>query len=92
MIAKGNAMSSLSIDDVKAAVGSFFEGLDITPPENSDSDLRVSGLTSLNVVKLVIKIEKELGVAIPDQDFTPGNFKSIKSIYDLMERLSGENA
>ena len=52
-----------------------------------DDDLREVGLTSLDMVDLVLRVESELGVKIPAAAITPTNFRSISKINALVTRL-----
>ena len=53
-----------------------------------DEDLRKAGLSSLDMVKVVLSLEQEFQVAIPEPAVTPKNFRSIASIEALMATLS----
>ncbi len=66
----------------------------IDRPVDNDASLTDSGLTSLDIVNLMLSIETEFGVKIPDRDMTPSNFRSIAEIDRLIGRLVGtqENA
>ena len=52
-----------------------------------DDDLREIGLTSLDMVELVLSVESELGVSIPAAAITPTNFRSISAIDALVKSL-----
>lgn len=52
-----------------------------------DDDLREAGLTSLDMVDLVLRVESELDVKIPASAITPANFRSISKINALVTRL-----
>jgi acyl carrier protein len=54
---------------------------------SADDDLREVGLTSLDMVNLVLAVESELGVTIPERDITPANFRSVSSIEALVTAL-----
>jgi len=56
----------------------------ITP----DDDLYDRGLTSLNMVNLMLAIEAEFGFVIPQRDLHPDNFRSLRAIDGLVERLA----
>jgi acyl carrier protein len=56
---------------------------------DNDTSLTNSGLTSLDIVNLMLSIETEFGVKIPDRDMTPSNFRSIAEIDRLLGRLVG---
>jgi acyl carrier protein len=52
-----------------------------------DADLRAAGLGSLDIVNLVLSVESEFDVSIPDADITPARFQSITSIATLITTL-----
>ena len=66
----------------------------IDRPVGNEDSLTESGLTSLDIVNLMLGIETEFGIKIPDRDMTPSNFRSIAQIDRLIGRLVGtqENA
>ena len=53
----------------------------------ADADLRDIGLTSLDMVDLVLSVESELGLQIPEVHITPANFRSIATIDALVAAL-----
>src|SRR5262245_3544862 len=57
--------------------------LDVSPQE----DLTNVGLTSLDMVELVLSVESELDMSIPEAFITPANFRSIASIDALVTSL-----
>ena len=52
-----------------------------------DDDLRQAGISSLDMVKVVLALEQSFAVAIPDEAITPKNFRSISSIDALLGTL-----
>lgn len=50
-------------------------------------DLREAGLTSLDMVSLVLSVESEFAVQIPEREITPTNFRSVATIETLVARL-----
>jgi len=52
-----------------------------------DASLHEAGLTSLDMVNLVLRVESACNVVIPDQDITPANFRSIAAIDRLVSGL-----
>jgi acyl carrier protein len=50
-------------------------------------DLREAGLTSLDMVSLVLSVEREFAIKIPEREITPANFRSIATIEKLVARL-----
>jgi acyl carrier protein len=54
-----------------------------------DADLRDVGLTSLDMVDLVLSVECAFDVRIPEAQITPANFRSIAAIDALLDALRG---
>jgi len=52
-----------------------------------DDDLRAAGLTSMDMLNLVLSIEAEFDLTIPESGITPANFRSIASIGRLVSGL-----
>jgi acyl carrier protein len=61
-----------------------------TKPIGIDDDLRACGLSSLGLVNLMLAIETEFDLKIPERDMTPANFRSIARIVELVHALSPE--
>jgi len=53
----------------------------------AEADLRDIGLTSLDMVDLVLSLERELSLEIPESHITPANFRSISTINALLATL-----
>jgi acyl carrier protein len=53
----------------------------------ADEDLREAGLNSLDMVNLMLAVEAELDLKIPDGDMTLRNFRSISAIDGLVSSL-----
>ena len=53
----------------------------------ADADLYDAGLTSMAMVKLMLAVEVEFDIAIPDADLHPDNFRSIAAVEALVVRL-----
>jgi acyl carrier protein len=60
----------------------------INKPLGQDDDLRACGLSSLGLVNLMLSVEEEFALKIPERDMTPANFRSIARITDLVRALS----
>ena len=80
------------MNDIERAIGSilvtdlFVEVPEdrITPDDRLRGDL---GLDSLGFVELRVQCENTFGITISDDDFTPENFTSIRTIADLVRNL-----
>jgi len=53
----------------------------------ADDDLREIGLTSLELVNLMLAVEAEFSLEIPDHAMTPANFRSVTAIEALVTSL-----
>jgi acyl carrier protein len=53
----------------------------------AEQDLRESGLTSIDMVNLMLAVEAEFDVQIPEDEMTPQNFRSISAIDSLVTAL-----
>lgn len=45
-------------------------------------------MDSLTIVELISALEDEYGIEVTMEEFIPENFKSMQSIYDMIQRLS----
>jgi acyl carrier protein len=52
-----------------------------------DDDLREVGLSSLDMVSLVLSVEAEFDVLVPEQSITPAHFRSVSAISALVAEL-----
>jgi acyl carrier protein len=50
-------------------------------------DLREVGLTSLDMASLVLSVEAEFDLMVPERDITPANFRSVATITKLVTAL-----
>ena len=62
-----------------------------TPVEEAatyDRPLSEIGMTSMMMVRLVLAVEVEFDVVIPQSDITPANFESLAAVEALVSRLT----
>jgi acyl carrier protein len=52
-----------------------------------EADLYDAGLTSMAMVRLMLAVEVEFDIAIPDAELHPDNFRSIAGVEALVARL-----
>jgi acyl carrier protein len=74
-------------DRVIALVNRMLAERSLPFPAFPDDDLRSAGLSSLDMVNLVLSVESEFDVSIPDADITPARFQSIATIAMLVAAL-----
>jgi len=65
---------------VTGIVQDVLERRAISRPVQADEDLRDAGLNSLDMVNLMLAVEAEFGLEIPDTDMTLRNFRSTAAI------------
>jgi acyl carrier protein len=68
---------------VKQTLGAKATLPDPFPVETQLSDL---GVSSLKMVNLMLAVELEFDIAIPQSDITPENFHSVAAIHSLVVR------
>lgn len=78
---------AVSAENVAAVVRRILEERSIQATVLPESDLRDVGLTSLDMVALVLSVEAEFDLTIPESQITPANFRSIASINALVVSL-----
>jgi acyl carrier protein len=71
-------------DRVTSLVRQIMDKRSIVRPIGHDDDLRASGLSSLDIVNLMLSVETEFAVKIPEREMTPANFRSIARIAGLI--------
>ena len=54
---------------------------------DSQDDLREVGLTSLDMASLVLSVEAEFDLMIPERHITPANFRTVSAITALVVAL-----
>jgi acyl carrier protein len=74
-------------DRITALVNRMLSERSLRFPALVDDDLRLAGLSSLDMVNLVLAVESEFDVSIPDEDITPARFRSIATIAALVTTL-----
>jgi acyl carrier protein len=84
------ASSTAAADRIAALVQKILAKRGIEHTVGNEADLADSGLSSLDMVNLMLAVEAEFGVKIPDADMTPANFRSVARIGALVERVNGE--
>lgn len=74
-------------DRIVTHVQRLLEERSITGPVSPEDDLREVGLTSLDMVNLMLAVEAEFDLMIPVEDITPANFRSVAAISGLIIKL-----
>lgn len=71
-------------DRVASIVRKVMEKRAMLQPVGVDDDLRACGLSSLDLVNLMLAVESDFAVNIPEREMTPANFRSIARIVALV--------
>jgi acyl carrier protein len=90
--AKSNAAKSMNVDvastgGVTEVVRRILIERSIDGTVTAEADLREIGLTSLDMVDLVLSVECAFDLQIPEAQITPANFRSISAIDALVTAL-----
>jgi acyl carrier protein len=84
-------MPNLSGDSPEARVGSVVRRLlaerALSAAIQPEDDLRAAGLTSLDMISLVLAVEAEFGLLVPETQIKPENFQSVIAISTLVSAL-----
>lgn len=77
---------------VAALVGDILKRNGIDRPVDADADLVSQGVTSVDMVQLMLAIEAAFDVTIPQSGITPENFRSVETITALVNKLAPAEA
>ena len=80
-------INSSATDRITALVRQLLAKRSIDRPVGRDEDLTERGLSSLDMVNLMLAVEAEFGVKIPDRDMTPASFRTVARIDALVGAL-----
>jgi len=84
-------INSSSSDRIAALVRQILAKRGLDRYVDHGADLSEAGLSSLDIVNLMLAVETEFAVKIPDRDMTPANFRSIARIDGLVRTLLEES-
>jgi acyl carrier protein len=80
-------VSALAAERITALVRAILEKRAITRAVGRDDVLGECGISSLDLVNLMLAVETEFELKIPDRDMTPANFRTIARIEALVGKL-----
>ncbi len=78
---------SLAADRITALVRAILAKRSIACAVDLNDDLSACGISSLDMVNLMLAVETEFDLKIPDRDMTPANFRTVAQIEALVEKL-----
>ena len=76
-----------SRDKIFRIVERFLAQRSIDRTLHPEDNLRDVGITSLDMVNIVLQVESACDVTIPDREITPANFRSVAAIDKLITGL-----
>jgi acyl carrier protein len=79
--------TDLSRDRLLVLVREILAMNSITRPLSVDDQLTEAGLSSIDMVNLMLSVEAEFDIIIPASDITPENFRSVATIEALIVRI-----
>ena len=83
-----DAMTRTTRDRVTALVDGLLDRNGRPRGVGPDDRLVDAGLTSMDMVNLMLAVEAEFDVLIPPEDITPGNFRSVATVEALVDRVA----
>ena len=78
---------SRTADRITALVRAILEKRGAARPVGREDALGDCGISSLDMVNLMLAVETEFELKIPDREMTPANFRTIARIEALVEKL-----
>ena len=76
-----------AVSRISGIVGRMLEKRGAARAVGAAQNLREAGLTSLDMVNLMLAVEGEFDIFIPQQQMTPENFRTIDAIHALVAGL-----
>jgi acyl carrier protein len=53
-----------------------------------DTDLKEAGIDSFSMVEIILFMERQFAISIPDEELVPEHFRNLQSLTRLVSRLS----
>jgi acyl carrier protein len=78
---------ALAADRIMALVRAILAKRSIARAIGRDDELSACGISSLDMVNLMLAVEAEFDLKIPDRDMTPANFRTVARIETLIAKL-----
>ena len=82
------ASSSVAADEIAAAITGFVNAniMARSRPMGADDDFSTSGVDSMGLLKVLLFIEAEFGLWIPDEDLVDANVRSPRALASYLCR------
>jgi acyl carrier protein len=90
----GASIGGVAGDSVKArlfgVVGALMQRRQLAIPTSLDQSLRDAGLKSLDLVNMMLAVEDEFGIEIPQDLLSIENFRTIGAIERLVAKIAAQ--
>ena len=83
-----DAPNRIAQQRIETIVRTFLKGVATDRVIAPDENLVDLGLTSMDMVNLLLAVEAEFDVTVPGTNLNPAHFRSIKGIERLVEELT----
>lgn len=75
-----------SLDRMAAIVARHLPGA--AAPDDPDADLRAIGLDSIRIVALLVDVEREFGLCVPQERIVAATFGTVRSLYEALSDVA----
>jgi acyl carrier protein len=77
--------SSIIIEDIKKYIENNILSADVKI--DASTNLQQAGIDSFSTVEIILFIERQYGVMIPDEKLIPDNFKTLQALSATVQEL-----
>ena len=77
--------SNIIIEDIKKYIENNILSSDVRI--DASTNLQQAGIDSFSTVEIILFIERQYGVMIPDDQLIPDNFKTLQSLAAVVQEL-----
>jgi acyl carrier protein len=82
------AQGDITSERVGTLVQRLLSDRSISRAVSENDDFREVGLSSVDLVALMLSVEAEFNLTIPDAEVTTANFRSVATVSSLVSRLT----
>ena len=82
------AQGDITSERVGTLVQRLLSDRSISRAVSENDDFRQVGLSSVDLVALMLSVEAEFNLTIPDAEVTTANFRSVATVSSLVSRLT----
>lgn len=78
------------VEDIKKYIQSHILASEVTL--EADTVLQEAGVDSFSIVEIILFIERQYGVGIPDEKLLPENFRTLRALAATVQELTSKAA